>query len=75
MQSYVAGANRTKQSVTHGMDQHIAIGVRLQAVLVLNANAPQHHMVTGTKAMNVIAVTDTHTHAVYSTAGLSGCDR
>jgi 2-methylisocitrate lyase-like PEP mutase family enzyme len=42
------------------MDQHVAVGMRDQAVIMLNAHAAQNDVIASAERVNVIADADAH---------------
>lgn len=56
----VTQASRPQHRVTHGMDQDVAIGMRLQAFLVKDPHTTDDDMPAVTETVGVITVSNTH---------------
>ena len=60
----IALANGPQQGVADGVDQHVAVGVGLQAAMVGDAHAAEYDLVASAEAVYIIAMTYSHRAAL-----------
>ncbi len=66
----IAQCQRAQQRIAERVQQHVAIGMREQTMIMGHAHTAEHHMVAGPEGVNVIADADAHvsSRAVPTTA-------
>ena len=63
MRADIALGQRAVDGIGDGMEPHIGIGMALQAPLMGQGHAAEHHVIAGPEAVHVVAIAGADIHA------------